>query len=100
MSGFTYYNDIEHFPCEVLRKNIRLGNLPEGYVDERDIREVHAADFVGYQHVHLFAGIGAFALGMLRAGYPESVRTLTGGFPCTDISNAGKRAGLEGEQSG
>src|SRR5438445_127471 len=55
---------------------------------------------MGYQHVHLFAGIGAFALGMRWAGYPSSIRTFTGGFPCQDVSNAGKRAGIEGEHSG
>src|SRR2546430_5088875 len=55
---------------------------------------------MGYQHIHLFAGIGAFPLGFEWAGYPSSIRTFTGGFPCQDISNAGKRAGIEGERSG
>lgn len=30
----------------------------------------------------------------------EPVDLLCGGFPCQDVSNAGKRAGLEGERSG
>jgi DNA (cytosine-5)-methyltransferase 1 len=30
----------------------------------------------------------------------EPVDVLVGGFPCQDISNAGKRAGIEGERSG
>lgn len=30
----------------------------------------------------------------------EPVEVLVGGFPCQDISNAGKRAGIEGERSG
>lgn len=30
----------------------------------------------------------------------EQVDLIVGGFPCTDISNAGKRAGITGEQSG
>jgi len=30
----------------------------------------------------------------------ESVDLICGGFPCQDISNAGKRAGIEGERSG
>jgi site-specific DNA-cytosine methylase len=55
---------------------------------------------VGYQHIHLFAGIGAFALGMAWAGYPSSIRTITAGFPCQNISNAGRREGITGEQSG
>src|SRR5216684_1993568 len=96
----TYYNDIEHFPCEVLRKNIKLGLLPEGYVDERDIREIRATDFIQYRHIHLFAGIGCFPLGLFRAGYPLELRTLTAGFPCQDISAAGRQAGIiEGEKS-
>lgn len=100
MSGLVYYNDIEHFPCEVLRKNIKLGNLPEGYVDERDIRLIHAAELLQYRHIHLFAGIGCFPLGLFRAGYPFELRTLTAGFPCQDISAAGRQAGIiEGEKS-
>src|SRR6266704_6055187 len=30
----------------------------------------------------------------------EAVDLIAGGFPCQDISNAGKRAGIEGERSG
>lgn len=96
----AFYNDIDPYCCRVLRKQIAIGNLPEGDVDERDIRELCAADLVGYAHIHLFAGIGGFPYGLRRACYPDSLRTLTGGFPCTDISNAGKRAGIEGKQSG
>jgi DNA (cytosine-5)-methyltransferase 1 len=31
---------------------------------------------------------------------PEPVDVLVGGFPCQDISNSGKRAGIDGEKSG
>ncbi len=96
----VYYNDIDPYCCKVLQKNIERGYLPQGDVDGRDIREVRAEQLVGYQHVHLFAGIGGFPLGLARAGYPEHLRTITGGFPCQDISNAGKQAGIEGERSG
>ncbi len=96
----VYYNDIDPFCCAVLKKNIERGLLPGGYVDGRDIREVQASELVGYQHVHLFAGIGGFPLAFERAGYPQHLRTITGGFPCQDISNAGKQAGITGERSG
>jgi DNA (cytosine-5)-methyltransferase 1 len=36
----------------------------------------------------------------IRAGTVEPVDLLCGGFPCQDISNAGKRAGIDGERSG
>jgi DNA (cytosine-5)-methyltransferase 1 len=36
----------------------------------------------------------------VRAGAVEPVDVLCGGFPCQDISNAGKRAGIDGERSG
>lgn len=96
----VYYNDIDPYCCKVLRKQIENGNLPGGYVDERDIREVRATDLAGYQHIHLFAGIGGFPLGLQWANYPSWLRTLSGGFPCQDISNSGKRAGITGERSG
>lgn len=90
-------------------------------------------------YLDLFAGIGGFALGALRAGmeferhyfsevdkyaisvykkrFPAAVFLgdirgisgsdlprgdwlLTGGFPCQDISTAGKGAGLDGDRSG
>ena len=100
MSGFTDYNDIEHFPCEVLRKNIKLGLLPEGYVDERAIQDVKSADLVGHRHIHLFAGIGGFALGLARAGVGENIRLLSGGFPCQDIATPGPKIGIAGARSG
>jgi site-specific DNA-cytosine methylase len=34
------------------------------------------------------------------AGMPDDFSICTGGFPCQDISNAGKRAGIDGERSG
>lgn len=83
----------------------------------------------------LFAGIGGFELGFMRAGLhaslvcdilptaravlsarfpdvdyrddvcalrslPGDVDVLCGGFPCQDLSQAGRTAGLEGERSG
>jgi DNA (cytosine-5)-methyltransferase 1 len=100
MSGAVYYNDIEPFRCNVLRMNVASGLLPEGLIDERDIRDVHAVNLVGYTHVHLFAGIGAFPLGLEWAGVSKDIRIVTGGFPCQDLSSAGKRVGLAGVRSG
>ena len=92
-----------------------------------------AADGAAMKVLDLFSGIGAFSLGLERAGmrtvafcevdpfccsvlakhWPDvpvlaDVRNpefpdadvICGGFPCQDVSRAGKRAGVTGERSG
>ena len=94
-----YYNEHNAYRAAVLRERMEEGLLPKGVVDERNIEIVPDEDFLGYTQIHLFAGIGGFPLGMRRAGFPEHVRIVDGGFPCQDISNAGKRAGITGSRS-
>lgn len=94
-----YYNEHNSYRAAVLRERMDEGLLPKGVVDERDIQIVPDEDFIGYTQIHLFAGIGGFPLGLRLAGFPEDRRIVTGGFPCQDISNAGKRAGITGARS-
>jgi DNA (cytosine-5)-methyltransferase 1 len=54
----------------------------------------------GFHQVHLFAGIGGMPLGLRWAGVADDFAIWTGGFPCQDISGAGKRTGILGERSG
>jgi DNA (cytosine-5)-methyltransferase 1 len=94
------YSEHNPYRAAVLRERIEDGLLLAGVVDERNIEEIPDQDFLGYAQVHLFAGIGGFPLGMRRAGFPDHIRIVDGGFPCQDISNAGKRAGITGSRSG
>lgn len=96
----VYYNEIESFPCDVIRANIARGRLPEGFVDQRDIQNVTPTELIGCNQLHLFAGIGAAAYACRLAGLPDDFSICTFGFPCQDISVAGKGAGLEGSRSG
>lgn len=52
-----------------------------------------------WPHVELYGDVRSFLTGYW---HPSSftVDAVVGGFPCTDISNAGARAGIDGEQSG
>lgn len=94
------YNENNPYRAQVLRARIAEGRLPSGSVDERDITTIRDQDFLGFDQVHLFAGIGGFPLGLALAGVPEGLRIITGGFPCVDISNAGRRAGITAPRSG
>jgi len=100
MMADIWYNDNDDYCCRVLRRRISDGWLPKGVVDDRDIREVEASELSKFNQWHLFAGIGGFPLGLTWAGLPPDTRILTGGFPCQDISTAGKGAGLSGKRSG
>lgn len=96
----TLYTDIEPFCCAVLASRVADGSLPDGDVIMADIHDLSAANLAGYAHIHLFCGIGGMPLGFAWAGWPADRSVLTGGFPCQDISAAGKGAGLDGAKSG
>ncbi len=89
-----YYNDIDPFCCEWLRNLIAAGELPEGVVDARPIQQVKGSELGQYRRVHLFAGIGGWALALELAGWPD-VPVWTGSCPCQPFSVAGKRKGTE-----
>lgn len=95
----AYYNEIDPYCCKVLAKQIKLGNLPAGDIDDRSITEVKADEIRHYTQRHFFAGIGGIPYGCRLAGLPDDVSIDTGGFPCQDISRAGERIGLTGERS-
>lgn len=84
----------------MLRARIADGQLPEGTVDNRSISDVPAREITKYNQVHLFAGIGGFPLALEMCNFGRSRSICTAGFPCTDLSAAGKGAGLEGKASG
>ncbi len=94
------YTDLDPYCCRVLRARVADGGLPHGDVLECPIEELGDAQLRGRDQIHLFAGIGGFPLGFKWAGLPDDFSVVTGGFPCQDLSIAGKGAGLGGSRSG
>ena len=85
----AYYNENNRHAAAWLRDLILRGMIADGIVDTRSIADVAASDLVGYDQVHLFAGIGGWSLALRQAGLPDDFPVWTGSCPCQPFSNAG-----------
>lgn len=89
MSG-VYYNEIDPFAAAWLRDLTRMGIIPDGEVDERDIHQVCPEDLVGFAQCHFFAGIGGWAFALKLAEWPENREVWTASCPCLPHSSAAR----------
>jgi len=94
----VYYNEWDKFCVQWLKNLIADGQLPDGDVDDRDIREIQARDLAGYTQCHFFAGIGGWPLALRLAGWPDDRPVWTGSVPCQPLSVAGKQRGHADER--
>ena len=90
----AYYNENDPFAADWLEALIADGQLPRGFVDQRDIHEVAARDLEGFSQCHFFAGIGGWPVALRLAGWPDDAPVWTGSCPCQPFSAAGKRKGV------
>lgn len=94
----NFYNENDPRAAEWLRNLIQQNLIPNGYVDERSIKEVQASDLAGYTQCHFFAGIGGWSYALQLAGWPDDVPVWTGSCPCQPFSDAGKKRGEQDER--
>lgn len=76
----AYYNEYDHTKAEHLRKLIREGKIPDGVVDERDLKEVPPEDLRGFVQCHFFADHGQWPLALRLADWPDD-RPVWTGYP-------------------
>ena len=93
-----FYNEWEPYPAQWVRNLIAAGELPEGTVDERDIRDVQPAELQGYTQVHLMAGLGGWPYALRLAGWPATEPVWTASLPCQPFSTAGHARGTDDER--
>jgi len=89
----SFYNEIEPYAAQWLRNLIKKGLIADGEVDTRSIVDLRPSDLVGFQQVHLFAGIGGWSQALHLAGWAPDRPVWTGSCPCQPFSEAGKGLG-------
>jgi DNA (cytosine-5)-methyltransferase 1 len=94
----VWYNEVDPFAAQWLRNLIAAGLLPEGEVDEHDIRDVRPSDLAGFDQCHFFAGIGGWPLALTLADWPAARPVWTGSCPCQPFSAAGQTKGFGDER--
>lgn len=85
----NYYNEFDPKAAAWLRELIAAGEIPDGDVDTRDIRQVQAHELTGYIQCHFFAGIAGWSEALRIAGWPVTRPAWTGSCPCQPFSALG-----------
>lgn len=94
----AWYNEIDPFAAEWLRRLIKAGHIAPGVVDTRDIRDISPQDLDGFTQLHFFAGIGGWSLALRQAGWPDDRSVWTGSCPCQPFSSSGQQRGFDDDR--
>lgn len=91
----AYYNEIDPYAAEWLRRLTLFGLVAPGDVDDRSIKDVSPDDLRSYHRCHWFAGIGLWDFALAHAGWSWEREVWTGSCPCQPFSGAGPRGGFD-----
>jgi DNA (cytosine-5)-methyltransferase 1 len=94
----NYYNENDTKAAAWLSELIRLGHIPNGFVDTRSIEHVNADDLQQFTQCHFFAGIGGWSEALKIASVASDFPVWTGSCPCQPFSVAGQHRGVHDER--
>lgn len=94
----AWYNEIDPFAAEWLRRLIKAGHIAPGVVDTRDIRDISPQDLDGFTQLHFFAGIGGWSRALRQAGWSDDRPVWTGSCPCQPFSSSGQQRGFDDDR--
>ena len=94
----VYYNEINPYCVEVLKRLIIAGEIAKGDIDDRSVEDVTPGDIENYSQCHFFAGIGLWSYALRLAGVEDDENVWTGSCPCQPFSAAGKGLGFNDER--
>ena len=98
MKSRDYHNEIDPYAAQWTRNLMKKGLIPDGFVDERDIRDVQPMDLWGFTRCHFFSGIAGWACALRLAGVSDDFPLWTGSCPCQPFSVAGQQKGFADER--
>ena len=94
----AFYNDNDVYAASWTNNLIAAGEIAEGIVDERSVRDLKPADVAVYRQCHFFSGIGVWSRALRDAGWPDDANVWSGSCPCIPFSQAGRKRGFSDEQ--
>jgi DNA (cytosine-5)-methyltransferase 1 len=95
LTGVSLFAGVGGFDLAMQRQGVKVAASVE--IDKKcnEVLAHHFPDATQFTDVTTVKGED-----LINAGFNPSTGIITGGFPCQDLSVAGKRAGLAGERSG
>ena len=95
LTGVSLFAGVGGFDLAMQRQGVKVVASVEIDKNCNQILAQHFPDATQFTDVTTVKGED-----LINAGFTPSTGIITGGFPCQDLSVAGKRAGLAGERSG